>query len=293
MRRRVLIVGSGDVARRAIPWLVRRFQVFALTRNGDERTALRALGAVPLMGDLDAPETLRRLAGIADYIIHAAPPPVSGRLDPRTRRLAAVLGRGASLARALVYISTSGVYGDCHGAWVSETRPVRPSSERALRRCDAEECLRSFGRRGGTRVSILRAPGIYAAERLPLDRLRRRIPILRAEDDVHTNHIHADDLAGALCAALMRGRAGRRYNANDDTDMTVGSYFELAADTFGLPRPPRVSRAEMAAAVSAMALSFMSESRRLDNTRLKRELRYRLRFPTVRDGLAAAARAQA
>lgn len=284
---KILIVGSGDVARRAIPWLARRFRVFALTRSGDD-AGLRSLGAVPIQADLDDRRSLRRLAGIADAVLHFAPPPPQGETDTRTAHLLAALARRRSLPRRLVYISTTGVYGDCAGERVDESRPCAPRTGRARRRVDAERGLRRFGRRTGARVALLRAPGIYAADRLPVARLERGEPVLRAADDVHTNHIHADDLARLACLALFRARPGRAYNAVDDSDMKMGDYFDFAADMLGLPRPPRVARDEIAARLSPVALSFMSESRRLSNDRMRRELRVRLMFPTVREGFAAA-----
>src|SRR5574337_1206612 len=288
MKRTILIVGCGDVARRAIPWLVRRLRVLALVRRPEERSALRALGARPLVGDLDDRDSLERLAGLADYLLLAAPPPAEGLEDHRSRRLVSVIRRGQSLPQGLCYISTTGVYGDCQGAWVDETRPVAPTTARARRRVDAEGVLRGLAR-ADVRVSILRAPGIYARERLSLERLERGDPVLRAEDDVFTNHIHADDLARAACLALFRGRPGRCYNVVDDSSLAMGDYFDLLADTFGLPRPPRISRAEAAQRLSPLTLSFMGESRRLRNDRMKRELRMRLAYPTVAAGLAAIA----
>jgi len=206
----------------------------------------------------------------------------------RTARLVAAVTRTSSLPQRLIYISTTGVYGDCGGAAVSEVRPCRPQTERARRRVDAETRLRRFGVRNGVKVSVLRAPGIYAGDRLPLARLQRGEPVLCADEDVHTNHIHAEDLARLACLALFRGRAGRVYNAVDDTCMKMGEYFDFAADVFGLPRPPRLPRSELAARLSPMALSFMSESRRLNNERVRRDLRARLKYPTVREGFAAA-----
>lgn len=284
--KQVLIVGSGDVARRIIPWLQSRFRVCAVVRRPEERAALRALGATTLIADLDKPESLGRLAGIADYVLHCAPPPNMGSDDPRTRSLLAALTRRASLPRRLIYISTTGVYGDCAGAWLDESRPPRPASARAVRRVAAECHLRRFGGRTGCRVSLLRAPGIYdGAERLPVARLEKSDPVLAPEDDVFTNHIHADDLARLLGLALFRGRPNRAYNASDDSSLKMGEYFDLVADAVGLPRPPRLPRAELAGRLSPLTLSFMSESRRLKNDRIKRELRARLMYPTVADAL--------
>ena len=284
----ILIVGCGDVARRAIPWLVGRFRVIAMIRDDSQRAALQALGARTVVADLDDARSLHRLAGIADVVLHAAPPQRSGDADLRTRRLIAALGQGATVPRRLVYISTTGVYGDCAGAWVRETRPASPDSDRARRRVDAERSLRAFGRRCGVSVAILRAPGIYAGDRLPIARLERGDPVLRAEDDVHTNHIHAEDLARWCAIALFRGGAGRVWNACDDTRLTMGGYFTAVADHFGLPRPPALSRDEIAQVVSPLTLSFMRESRQIDNARIKRELRAPLIYPDIHAGLAAA-----
>lgn len=274
--------------RRTLPRLVLRWHVLALVRSRDPQLA--ALGITQIEGDLDQPDTLTRLAGISDAVIHSAPPPSQGSGDPRTRNLIAALQRGKSLPRQLIYISTSGVYGDCGGAWVSETRAPAAQSARAARRIDAERRLRRFGRQAGRscRVSILRAPGIYAADRLPLERLHKRLPLMLPAEDSHTNHIHAEDLGRACIAALARGRANRAYNINDDSTLAMGDWFDALADAFALPRAPRLPREEVRRAVPPMQWSFMSESRRLDNSRMKRELRLRLRYPTVAAGIAAA-----
>lgn len=287
---RLLIVGYGDVVRRILPDLVRHWRVYALVRQRD--AVLAGHGVTQIVGDLDQRTSLRRLAGLADAVLHSAPPPDHGELDPRTRRLVAALRRG-SLPRRLVYISTSGVYGNCAGERVAETRPLRPQTARARRRVDAETVLRRFGRESACRVSIMRAPGIYAADRLPLERLRKGLPVWRPEEDSWTNHIHADDLGRAGIAALARGRANRTYNASDDSDLPMGEWFDKLADAFDLPRPPRISREEVSrgdapAVLPPVQLSFMNESRRLDNGRLKRELGLRFHYPTVDAGIAAA-----
>ncbi len=283
----LLIVGCGDVGMRVLRLLRGRYRLLALTSSPARAAALRAAGAVPLLGNLDEPATLARLAGLADAVLHLAPPPLQGATDPRTRHLLNALAlRGR--VRRIVYASTSGVYGDCGGDRFDETRAVHPTTDRARRRVDAEAQLRWYGRAHGARVAILRIPGIYAIDREgghPRERLLRGTAVLRAEDDVHTNHIHADDLARACVAALTRALPQRVVHASDDTDLKMGDYFDLAADVCGLPRPPRITRAEAAERLSPMLMSFMSESRRLDNRRLKRELRLRLRYPTVRDGL--------
>ena len=288
--RRILIIGCGDVALRMLPLLRGRYRVYALSHSPGRFGLLRALGVVPVKGDLDDPQSLDAVAGLAQDVVHFAPPPGSGDRDTRTRHLIAALARGKSVPQQLVYISTSGVYGDCRGELVFETRPTRPQTDRARRRADAEQRLREWGARSGVRVSILRVPGIYAADRLPLDRLRKGTPALLPQDDAYVNHVHADDLARIVVAALFRAHPNRSYNAADDVPHKMGDYFDLVADRFGLPRPPRVSRSEADATIPRNLLSFMGESRRLVNHRLKRELRARLSYPTVSDGISAARR---
>ena len=287
--RRLLIIGCGDVALRMLPLVRGRYAVYGLTRDRGDMDALRSLGLRPVLGDLDRPETLGALSGLAQDVVHLAPPPPRGVRDSRTTHLIATLAKARSVPQHLVYVSTSGVYGDCGGALVDETRPLNPQSERAMRRAHAERQLREWGARAGVRVTIVRAPGIYAADRLPIDRLTRGTPALEAEEDAYVNHVHAEDLARIVVAALRRGQPNRSYNACDDVPQRMGDYFDLVADSFGLPRPPRVSRSEARRTVSPQLYSFMNESRRLCNGRMKRELRVALRYPSVHDGLAAAA----
>jgi len=285
----LLIVGCGDVGMRVARLLRGRWRLIAITSSAARCAELRAAGIVPLVANLDDPATLQRAAGLADAVLHLAPPPLHGATDPRTANLLRALARRGGLQR-IVYGSTTGVYGDCGGARFDETRAVAPATDRARRRVDAEARLRWYGRVAGTRVSILRIPGIYAGDRPgghPRERLARGTAVLAAEDDVFTNHIHADDLARACVAALQRGLPQRIVHASDDTDLKMGDYFDLAADLCRLPRPPRITREQAKAQLSPMLLSFMSESRRLDNTRLKRELRVKLHYPTVETGLTA------
>ena len=287
-RERLLIIGCGDVGQRVLR-VQRHVRVVALTSSPTRVAALRAQGVTPVVGNLDAPASLHRLAGWATRVLHLAPPPLQGQTDPRTHALTRTLMR-RSAPLSVVYGSTSGVYGDCAGAWVDETRRVNPTTVRAQRRVDAEARVRHLGRlrSGMTRVSVLRIPGIYAPNReggTPRERLLRGTPVLAREDDVFTNHIHADDLARACQLALWRGKPQRSYNVNDDSQLRMGDYFDMAADLYGLAKPPRISRAQAQTELPAMQLSFMSESRRMVNTRMKRELRLQLRYADVKDGL--------
>ena len=265
-----------------------RLRLLALTSSPARAPALRARGIVPLAGNLDHAATLRRLAGLATHVLHLAPPPGGAAArDPRTAALLRALALRTPPGR-LVYGSTSGVYGDRQGRPTDETAVPQPRSARALRRLDAERRVRAYGRASGAAAAILRIPGIYALDRpegTPERRLRQGTPVLAAADDVYTNHIQADDLAGACLAALWRARPQRIYNASDDTQLKMGDYFDLAADLLGLPRPPRIARALAGDVLAATQLSFMDESRQLQNRRLKQELRLRLRYPTVVQGL--------
>lgn len=285
--RRLLIIGCGDVALRALPQLRERYRIYGLTHDRARVPLLREHGILPITGDLDDPASLDGLAGIAHDVLYTAPPPPQGVRDTRTAHLIAALAKAKILPQQLVYISTTGVYGDCAGQLIDETRPLNPQTARARRRVDAEQQLREWGKRVRVRISILRAPGIYSEQRLPLERLSAGLPALRADEDGYSNHVHADDLARMAVAALRFGHAGRLYNASDDTVLKMGDYFDLVADRCGLPRPPRLTRADAARRIPANMFSFMSESRRLSNSRLKKELRFKLRYPTVSDGIAA------
>jgi len=283
----LLIVGCGDIGMRVVKLLARRYRVLALTSNPERVQALREAGVVPLIGDLDQPATLQRLAGLAGAVLHLAPPASQGTADVRTMHLLHALARKARVQR-IVYGSTTGVYGDCQGERFDETRRTNPQTDRARRRVDAEHRLRWYGRATGVRVTLLRIPGIYARDRPggdPRERLARGAAVLDAVDDVYTNHIHADDLARACVAALLRGLPQRVVHACDDSDMKMGDYFDFVADLYGLQRPPRIGREQAAQQLSPASMSFMRESRRLVNRRLKRELLLSLRYPTVADGL--------
>ena len=363
-RQRLLIIGCGDVGQRVVRQLHHGWQVVGVARSDETLQKIRAAGALPMRAD-DA----HRLSRWATHILLAAPPAsrdgeVTDRLTRgwlqalvrargqrarttsrpgRTHRLgarstAALLAVPAPQAPSrsrhapaprLVYLSTTGVYGDRGGAFTRETDTLQPLTDRARRRVDAERQVRygihrpdgsnagsrradsphadsarpDSAHQGSAHVSgarhrrlqqpplpalVLRVPGIYAADRLPVERLRQQVPALVPADDVITNHIHADDLARIARTALLRGPRQRVINAVDDSQMTLGDYLDQVADRLGLPRPPRHSRAELARTLSEVRMSFMRESRRLDSRRLKRELRVRLQWPTVAEFLARA-----
>ena len=301
---KILIAGFGDIGQRVADILCnsRRYQVMALVRKNNASRRVPVTARLPrvkmIRGDLRHIRTLAKLPRTTDTLLHFAPPPSTGTADRHTRNLLAALERrrfpllrtrrATMLPRRIVYISTTGVYGNCHGEIIDETRAVRPESARGRRRVSAERQLSKWGRSHGVAITVLRAPGIYAADRLPLERLKRRTPVLNAADDVFTNHIHADDLARAVFQAMNqpRPKSFRVFNVVDDSQLRMGAYFDLVADTFGLSRPPRVSRAEAEGLIAPMLMSFMRESRRIGNGRLKRELKFQLKYQTLQSALA-------
>lgn len=284
-RPRLLIVGCGDVGRRLAAQLVARYgerwKLVGTGRAPAALTMIRALGVVPMAIDLDEPRAARRLAGLASRIVVLAPPAATGRIDGRCSRLVAAIGSGAGheAGPTVVYCGTTGVYGDAAGARFDETRPIAPRNERAHRRSSSERQWRALARRGQARIALLRAPGIYAHDRLPLERLRRGTPAIAPGEDGYSNHIHAEDLARLLWLALFRAGNCRVYNAVDSAELRMGDWFDRVADATGLPRPPRASRASVREQVSPALWSFMGESRRISNRRILRELRARLRYP--------------
>ena len=288
-RPRVLIVGCGDVGLRVAGLLKASSRLMALTSSSLRVETLQRSGITPMLGDLDKPQTLRRLAGVATHVVHMAPPPLEGHTDPRTRALVLAL-RLRSLPSSMVYGSTTGVYGDCEGEWIDETRRLQPQTARAQRRVNAQDWVNHLGKSGYPRTQVLRIPGIYALDReggTPRERLLRGTPVLQAHEDVYTNHIHADDLARATVLALWRGRPLRAMNVCDNTDMKMGDYMESVAKMWNLQAPARISREQAQLQLSPMVMSFLNESRRIRSVRLAQELGLRLLYPTVMDGLKA------
>ncbi|MEW7979215.1 MAG: SDR family oxidoreductase [Candidatus Sedimenticola endophacoides] len=280
-----IIIGCGEVGRRVADHYLRAgASVAGLVRSAPGRAALRERGIAALEGDLDRP-----LAGglriDGRRLFHFAPPPREGVLDTRVAHLIDALQAQAG-PRRLVHISTTGVYGDCGGAWVDEQRQPRPLAPRARRRWDAEQRLRRWREAGGGELVILRVAGIYGPGKLPLERLRKGLPVVRGQEAPYTNRIHIEDLARVCVAAMERGRDGEVYNVSDGHPGTMSDYFDRVADHFALPRPPRIGMAEGADALSPGMMSYMAESRRLDNRKMLRELGVELAFPDLEAGLA-------
>ncbi len=281
----IFIVGCGDIGYRVAKLEQTAGQpVSALSRSDLSAAKLNQYGINPIRGDLDKPASLHELPGDVKVLYYFAPPPAEGEDDPRLTALLCALER-QTLPRRIVYISTSGVYGDCGGAWVDETLPVNPRSDRGRRRAAAEKCLLDWSGQHGVAVVILRVPGIYGPGRLPVERIRRGIPVLREEESPWSNRIHADDLAQACVLAARKGSAGAIYNVSDGNPTTMTDYFHRVADLFGLPRPPAISMAEARITLGPGILSFLEESKRLDNRRMLEELGVSLRYPDLAKGL--------
>ncbi len=287
MQKRIFIIGCGDIGRRtAALWRARGAEVAALARSDTSAQQLPQLGITPVAGDLDQPLSLRHLPLSGSLLYYFAPPPATDDTDARMRAMVAAMTDGVRPDR-IVYISTTGVYGDNRGAWVTEDTPLQPQAARSKRRVDAETVLRAFGRQLGVPVVVLRVPGIYGPGRLPIEAIRTRRPVLDESESGFTNRIHAEDLARVCLIAAERGRADAVYNVSDGHPSSMTGYFNQLADALGEPRPPVVTRAEAQYMLTPGMLSYLDESRRVDNRRMREELGVELLYPTLDAGLRA------
>ena len=278
-----LIVGCGDTGVRVAARAVAAGDtVTGVVRSQASAARVRAVGATAQVLDLDT-DTLD--LGACDRLFYFAPPQREGESDTRMARVLAALDSAPAYT---VYISTSGVYGDCGGDWVDESRPVNAESERAKRRVDAESRIVAFA----PQARILRAPGIYGPNRLPIDRLREGTPILDDADGGWSNRIHIDDLAAIAWLAGSQSLSHNVYNASDGHPTGLGVYYDTLAHMLDIAPPPRISWAEAEQRFSAMRLSFLRESRRLSNQRLRDDSGYEFAFADFHDGLAASLKAE-
>lgn len=283
----VLIAGCGYVGRRiARRELQAGAQVRALVRTEASAVSAAALHIDVQRVDLDESATIPTLALRDTIVYYLAPPPSTGQKDPRLGRFLAAIPADSPPAR-MVLISTSGVYGDCRGEWVDEDRPPHPQADRARRRLDAERQLLAWGTRHRVAVVILRVPGIYGPDRLPIERLQAGEPVLREAESPWSNRVHVDDLVRAALAAARRGRPGGVYNVSDGCPTTMTDYFNRVADAAGLPRPPQISLDAGDARFSAGMRSYLAESKRLDNRRMREELGVEPEYPDLARGLGA------
>lgn len=276
--RRAAIVGCGDIGLRVAQRLrALGGEVTAIVRSLPAAQALHAQGLAVQQADLDAQAPPLD----TPLLFWFAPPPAGGEQDTRLRRWLAT----RPALRRLVYISTSGVYGDCGGRWIDEDEALRPVSARARRRLDAETVLGEYAAASGAEVVILRVPGIYGPGRLPRERLAQGLPVVREAESPCTNRIHAEDLAQAALHAAAWGRPGAAYNVADGNPTTMCDYFTRCAVLLGLPPPPQVSMEEAKQVFTPAMWSFMEESKRLRTDRLREELHFMPSYPDLAAGL--------
>jgi len=280
----VLIIGCGDIGLRLASLCIPT-PVTGLVRSLQSAARLRARKILPRVLDLDVAFAADDLPASDSELYYLAPPPPRGDTDPRVTAVCAAL-RGPNRPRKVVYISTTAVYGDCGGRWIDENAPLRPGTARGRRRLDAERQWFRWGDSEGVPVVVLRVPGIYGPGRLPVDRLRKGLPVLAEQESPFTNRIHADDLARVCLLAMQRGRGGEAYNVSDGHPTSMADYFNRIADALGMPRPPVVDRATAERELSASMLSFLSESKRILNTKMLDELGVRLQYADLDQGLA-------
>lgn len=280
----IYITGCGDIGSRvAQVWQARNASVYALARSAASASVLQSRNITVLNGDLDQPQSMP-LPPEHSEIYYFAPPPLRGVTDPRMRDFLAAIPSNR-LPTRVVYISTSGVYGDVRGAWVTEESPVNPTVDRSRRRLDAEQVLQAWAARSVVPVVILRVPGIYGPGRLPVEVVKSGRPILSEAESMYTNRIHADDLAN-ICVVVGESHSPPGiYNVSDGHPGSMAQYFKAVADLLGVPRPPEVSMDEAKRVLSAEMMSYLTESRRVDNSKMLRELKVTLRYPTLTDGL--------
>ena len=285
MHQDVLIVGCGDIGLRVARILqASSCRVAGLTRSVEGAERLRGFNVEPVMGDLDDAESLAGLPIGGKLVFYLAPPPGGGLVDGRMRNFCAAVG-GEKVPEKVVYMSTSGVYGDCGGARVTEETPVNPQTSRAQRRVDAETTLLEWGRANKVPVVILRVTGIYGPGRLPLARLQQGHPVLNEKESPPTNRIHADDLAAVCVAAAEKAADGDIFNVSDGQPGTMTGYFNAIADLLELPRPQQVSMEEANQLMNPMMLSYLKESRRMDNRKMIEQLGVVLQYPDLESGL--------
>lgn len=281
----VVIAGCGDIGRRVGRlYYAEGAAVTGIVRSEASAQQLERDGIESLILDLDAPPQADLPLQQGAIMFYFAPPPPEGVIDSRIRGWLEKLSTN-NLPDKVVLISTTAVYGDSQGAWLTENSPLNPGTERGQRRLDAETVLQQWSAETGVPVVILRVPGIYGPGRLPRARLEKGLPVLDEKESGYTNRIHADDLATICVAAAERGKPGAIYNVSDGHPGTMTGWFNAVADHLDLPRPPQVSRAEAETQVSAGMLSYLKESRRISNQKMLDELGVELKYADLSEGI--------
>ncbi len=281
----ILIVGCGDIGVR-VAQLEKQAgrKVSGLVRSEEGAERLRSYGIVPVMGTLDDLTSLSDLPTGGKLVYYFAPPTGGGPFDSRMRSFCQAVSAGP-LPEKVVYMSTSGVYGDCGGEWVTEETPLNPQTSRAQRRVDAETTLKEWGQEHSVPVVILRVTGIYGPGRLPLARIQQGHPVLREEESPPTNRIHADDLAVVSVKAAETATDGDIFNVSDGQPGTMTQYFNLVSELLDLPPLPQVDMEEAKRVMNPMMLSYLTETRRMDNRKMIDQLGVTLTYPNLKAGL--------
>ena len=277
-----LIAGCGYVGTRLAHRMAARGPVLALVRSQAHAAELTAAGIPARAVNLDGPLTLE--ASSLASVVYLVPPSGEGDGDPRLQRF--LEGLGEARPQALVYLSTTGVYGDWGGLPVDENSPTTPREGASRRRLAAEQSAFAWCTQRGVRCVALRVPGIYGPHRLPLDRLRVGEPVLCPEESGPGNRIHVDDLVTICMAALDRPVSGF-INVADDDHRSIGAFLELVARLAGLSPPRRVTMAEARQELSPGLLTFLQTSRRVLNQRMREELGVSLRYADPEAGVRA------
>lgn len=282
---KIVISGCGYIGGRvARSWRDRGAEVVCLVRSPEKAEELVEEGFAAHALSLDTAEgiVLPDMAGAVVY--YFVPPPGGGFSDTRARNFIAALERSAPPAK-IIYASATSVYSETGGGVVTEESPADPASAMGKRRLDAELAFREYGSRSGTAVIVLRISGIYGPGRLPLMQISQGQPLLREEESGPSNRIHARDLADICLAAAERGEGGDIFNVSDGHPSSMTSYFNACADLLGYPRQPQVTLEEARQVMSPLMISYVTESRIIDNSRLLHKLGITLRYPSMAEGL--------
>jgi len=288
--KRVVIVGCGYIGEQlALCELESGNQVTAVVRRTERAESLKQKGLDVVVADLDQPLAQRFIDFQNIWLYYLAPPPASGVKDTRMQHFITALtdDKTSTPPECAVLISTTGIYGDCGGDWITEDRPAAPQVDRAHRRVDAEQVLARWAHGCGTSAVILRVPGIYGPGRLPLKRLQRGTPVLSETESPWSNRIHAVDLVRSCMAAMHHNKPAAVYNICDGHPSTMTDYFNQVADYLGLARPPVISRAQASEQLTAGMLSYLAESKRIDNSLMREHLGVEPLYPDLATGLPA------
>jgi len=282
---RIIIAGCGYIGTRvARSWKESGAEVTCLVRSPGHQADLAAEGLNTRSCSFDDPAGIPALDVAGSIVYYFVPPPGGGITDTRAGNFCAAL-KLVTPPALVIYIGATSVYSEKCGGTVTEESPVEPQSAMGKRRLDAEQAFREYGAAAGVPIIILRVSGIYGPGRLPLMQISQGQPLLCEAESGPSNRIHADDLAAVCRAAAERGQGGDIFNVSDGHPSSMTSYFNACADLLGYPRQPQVSMAEARQVMSPLMLSYVTDSRVVDNSRMLERLNIRLKYPTMRDGL--------